>query len=308
MTERFHPLQSFAVTEDCYALTHSYFVRPLNELWLHNPKAGSTTLEMFFARLEGRHPESLCDLQPWPEVRWEQAVHSLRNQLDGHFGKLDSGVQKELRHSREIHRIGFVRDPLARFWSSWASKVLIREPLFRFLDPEAASCSSREWLDRIGNSDGVVREFRRFLREFLAGGSASEDPHFLPQSVIFDGIPDETTFFDLRDLSRQLMRLGGATGTALPTKSSHLNQSLVQVEGVFGAENRKALEEYYFNDYAIWGHLWLQSPKPRAAQAWTAEELEWVAKESLFAQRLQSFWSQVITYESDLAAVRTELK
>lgn len=275
-----------------YGVEFGYFVAEMNQFYLHNPKAGSTTMAMLWALIEGFEPTTVCDTAPWPELQWEQSIHSLTWRLRGIYVALPEALKYHVSVSPNVDRVGFVRDPIERFWSAWVSKVLTREPAYRHLDPQVSDYSSQQWIQRIREPRLLVQEFRRFVKDFLLRNlPASRDEHFLPQAEIFGEAVTNSEFHHVSQLASHLSRLESFYGLEIPTNLKNANKGLRQIPGLLSATQYRDLQDFYEADYRLWGSLFKVTSK-RFPQNWSRFELDILIQKVLNAQRLSVVWDE----------------
>lgn len=257
--------------------------------------------------VEGFDPTAVCDLTTWPEIKWEQAVHSYTWKLRNIYINLPEAVQDYVIHSDDVRKVGFVREPLERFWSAWASKVLVREPPYRHLSLEASESSSTEWLIRVRGTNSVVKEFRRFVDDFLEDGPATEEIHFFPQTELYGDFLDTAEFYDLRFLVGHQDRVNTFYGVELPHEFIRSNSSLPPINGLLSESQRIALQAHYRSDYEQWSHLFGEASKI-SKSSWSTTELESVANNVRSTQRLSSVLKDLEMVQIQNLSLETSIK
>lgn len=165
-------------------------------LFVPIPKSGCTSVKWQLARLAGLRPEQFR-MSRAKDVTRSLAIHDMDLWGAAHrWSDLPEAEQAAILADDSWLRFAVVRDPAARLWSAWQSKLLLAEPRFhgRFAD--------EPWFPhRIGSVDDVVDGFRAFVRA-LARDDPPQDNHWAPQRPMLEGYaltfigraeqPDET--------------------------------------------------------------------------------------------------------------------
>jgi Sulfotransferase family len=180
-------------------------------LYVPVPKAGCTSLLWLLARLGGRD-EADFETSRSPSVSPDMLVHDLSVwDPAGRLSEYPDDRAEEMWTGDDWFRFTVVREPAARIWSAWQSKLLLREPGFvrRF---EATG-----WIPDPPTSATQVRdEFGRFLRGVADSGPDSpRDVHWATQAAIVGQLP-LTHVGRIAELSRTLDRLRAWVGVDLP--------------------------------------------------------------------------------------------
>jgi hypothetical protein len=147
------------------------------------PKAACTSVLWALAHVQGECAESFATAAG-AEVTRRLTIHDLakwhgatrlEHLADSELAELDA------RHGWFI--FGIAREPLARVWSSWQSKLLLREPAF------VARFGDAAWFPRPPTSGAqIVADFERFVDALRADPAlAAADPHWAPQTLILRG-------------------------------------------------------------------------------------------------------------------------
>jgi hypothetical protein len=253
---------------DRVSLTFAYFDRRSSVLILHNPKCASTSLRTFCALTEGIDVSKVCDEAIFGEVRWEQAIYSIL--LANDWRNLIEEDRSEVILSDTIRKVGIIRDPAARAWSAWLSKVAVREPAFRYLCPRSASYSTSEWLFRLRDLPSALAEFERFALDLADGSPASSDPHFAPQVEVFRDFLTLAEFVDITQVDRLLAQLEShhpGTPPTPPLNESGFGTPLNQ----FTEATTAALSDFYGSDYSHFGF-----ERERAGSSSSPSSEEWL--------------------------------
>lgn len=160
-----------------HVLERTVVLPELRVLFLPVPKAGCTTVLWLLAELAGLAPERFAG-SARPEVTPALTVHDMSRWPRGHRLADHVGEQRERVLTEDGWlRFTLVRDPAARLWSGWQSKLLLREP--RFVEAFAA----QPWFPRVPEHPAdLVEDFRRFVAALPGGGA--DDVHWAVQSQL----------------------------------------------------------------------------------------------------------------------------
>jgi len=159
-----HVLRSAVVLED------------VELLYVPVPKAGCTAILKALAEVAGLPDDELARSRKL-EVTRDLAIHDAA--VWGESYLLGSRSPDEVRQILDAPRwlrFTVVREPLARLWSAWVSKILVREPRF------VAAFGREDWFPPVpGTSYDVLRWFRRFVGALPSRDAELHDPHWSRQ-------------------------------------------------------------------------------------------------------------------------------
>lgn len=100
----------------------------LKVLYLPTTKVACTAFKYLLAEAEGCLDESAVDRLPTPTVTRSHAVHNVAVSGLGLFAALGERDQRAIIESDDWWRVGALRDPYARTYSSWENRILLRAP------------------------------------------------------------------------------------------------------------------------------------------------------------------------------------
>ena len=143
-------------------------------------------------------------------------------------------------------RFSLVRDPAARLWSGWQSKLLLREP--RFVERFGAA----PWFPRLPEDPAaILADFRRFVAAL--GGGAGEDVHWAVQHALVEQLPlDHVGRVERLDATLALL---AAHAPGLTGEARHENESpLPPAPGLYDPPALEVLSERHAIDFAAFGY------------------------------------------------------
>lgn len=100
----------------------------LKVLYLPTTKVACTALKFLVAEAEGSLDESVIDTLPTPAVTRSHAIHHVAVSGLRLFASLGEREQRTIIESDDWWRVGALRDPYARMYSSWENRILLRAP------------------------------------------------------------------------------------------------------------------------------------------------------------------------------------
>jgi Sulfotransferase family len=166
-----------ATAYERHVLERSIVLPELRVLFLPVPKAGCTSILWLLAELAGMDAE-LFSRSARPEVSRAMAVHDMSLWRPEHrLAHYDDDARAELLAAEGWLRFAVVRDPRTRLWSSWQSKLLMREPRF------ADAFGDEPWFPRVPRRPAdLVDDFRTFVE--AVGDGRAHDVHWAPQTQL----------------------------------------------------------------------------------------------------------------------------
>jgi len=153
--------------------------------FLPMPKSGCTSMLWTLADLAGLRRERFLRSQQH-EVSRALTVHDMQRWRPTHrWLHHPEARRREILADDSWLRFTIVRDPVARLWSAWQSKLLLQEPRFveRF--------SAEPWFPRgVASVDDLLDAFRSFVAALDAeSDTAPHDAHWGPQSGLLAAFP-----------------------------------------------------------------------------------------------------------------------
>lgn len=220
-------------------------------LYVPTTKVACSTLKLLVSQIEGSYNEEATRIVITPNISQEQTVHSYLVHGLTRFLDLKPKQQWEIINSPEWLRVGTLRDPLARAYSSWENRVLLRAPG----TPEEIFKRCPDVLVE-GHFD-ITASFKRFARELNADlETFITDDHFRPQfntlysdQVEYHHLVRVDVPGELQQLADVLNRRGG---TNVPL--ARLNSGIgIKPPQVYDAETAKLVAEVYERDFEWYG-------------------------------------------------------
>lgn len=220
-------------------------------MYVPTTKVACSTLKLLISQIEGTYDEEASRIVITPNISQEQTVHSYLVHGLTRFFDLKPKRQWEIINSPEWLRVGTLRDPLSRAYSSWENRVLLRAP-----------GTPQEIFDRCPDVlvDGrvdVTASFQRFARELHADlETFITDDHFRPQhNTLYS---DQVDYHHLTrvDVPGELQHLAdllnerGGTNVALARLNSGIGIKPAQV---YDAATAAMISEVYRRDYEWYG-------------------------------------------------------
>ncbi|MBT2386362.1 sulfotransferase family 2 domain-containing protein [Streptomyces sp. ISL-11] len=149
-------------------------------LYVVTPKAACTSLLSMFAELQ-REPREAFRASLAPEVTRALAIHDFSCwQHTRTLRQLTEPEWRQIRDDPGWFVFCVTRHPLARLWSAWQSKLLLREPYY------ARRYAARPWFPRIPHRlDEVVEDFESFVDALQhETGLLDGNSHWRPQTTL----------------------------------------------------------------------------------------------------------------------------
>lgn len=233
-----------------------YVVEPAAVLYVQVPKAACTTMLWTMLDLAGIDPASLPVSRgafPTPSaVIHDGGVHPVPT-----IGKVTAALRGRALTDPSWMRLAVVRDPLARLYSAWESKLLLRGPgpWLSFPQPD--------WVERGGALD-VGASFRAFVAAMHADrGTWQADPHFAQQVYVM--ALDEIDYSDVvptSQLAELFDRLSARVGH--PVRPARYNEGLgIKPEDVYDEATAELAADLYAADLDRLGFERRRYDKPR---------------------------------------------
>jgi hypothetical protein len=220
-------------------------------LYVPTTKVACSTLKLLVSQIEGSYDESAANVIISPNISQEQTVHNYRVHGLERFFELKSKRQWEILQSPEWLRVGTLRDPLSRLYSSWENRVLLRAPG----TPEVIFERCPDVL--VDGRVDVAATFQRFVREFHADPHAfMVDDHFRPQYNTLYSNQLEYHHLVRVDVPGQLQALADALNTRAATNVplQRLNSGLgIKPPQVYDKATADLATEIYARDYEWYG-------------------------------------------------------
>lgn len=231
-----------------HLLTRTIVLPQLRLLFLPVPKTGCTSLMWLLAELAGLPADRFAGSLR-AEVSPALTVHDMSVWGPAYrLGTLPDAERDRALHEDGWLRFTLVRDPAARLWSAWQSKLLLREPRF------VASYGGQPWFPRVPRDPAdVVADFRRFVAAL--GADSVTDVHWSVQCELTDALPlnhvgrTESIGETLSVLADHLP--GSAVPRELPTEN---RAPLPMPSHAYDAQAAERVNDVYRQDFARFGY------------------------------------------------------
>jgi hypothetical protein len=230
-----------------HVLERSVVLPELRILFLPVPKAGCTTVLWMLAELAGLSEETFRR-SARPEVSTALTVHDMSLWRPEHrLAHYDHDRRAEILAAEDWLRFTVVRDPRTRLWSSWQSKLLLREPRF------ADAFGDASWFPRVpARPEDLVEDFRAFVAA-VAGGCA-RDVHWAVQTTLTRQLP-LTHVGRVERLEDTVALLCEHAGAAAPRAAARENTSAIALPaGAYDDASAAALRRHYREDFEAFGY------------------------------------------------------
>lgn len=238
-----------APTKLGHARNRGIVLEDLRIVYVPVPKTACTSILWSLARLAGLKPSrfgssrgsevtpsmTVHDMTQWP------AGCRLRRRDDDWIANVDSDP------SWLVFTV--VRDPIARLWSAWQSKLLFREPRF------VREFGQETWFPRNPNHSGhVLEDFRTFVDAVVSG--TARDAHWLPQTELLESTPLPFNFIGhTEEMGSTMKRLREhLMGERVPTLDRRNEGVLPAPWAVLPSGVRKRAVDFYRSDYEAYGY------------------------------------------------------
>lgn len=230
----------------CYSEKYKIF-------YVCTPKAGSTSLKWWFAKLEGYVPainKDLKSLESTPELTIHDTFHLVAPSVTG----LPESRLGELVNADGVFRFAVVRNPYERIFSAWQSKILLREPL------QVERYAKHEfYCHKIASTVDIANAFESFLEYLLAVEVPSFfDSDWTPQVALLR--PDLIKYDIVSQLEDTLSleaELEGIIGDGFvaPFVTNRANQSLIPYsESFITSRSAELIKLLYAEDFSAFNY------------------------------------------------------
>jgi len=223
-----------------------YVIEPAKVLYVKASKSACTTMLWTIIDLAGIDASTI-GFAVRPNVMRSQVVHDASIHPVPTIDQVSDALRHEALTSPEWMRLGITRDPYARFYSAWESRILLDNPGQWQQFPQPALVASADELD-------VTASFRAFAAAMVADrGVWQGDPHFAQQAHVL--ALDEIDYTDLvptTGLAELFVRLGERVGRDITP--GRFNEGLkIPYEPIFDAATAAMCEDLYAEDFARLG-------------------------------------------------------
>ncbi|MGH3359102.1 MAG: sulfotransferase family 2 domain-containing protein [Nocardioidaceae bacterium] len=240
----------------------SFVLPELKIVYVTNLKVACSTIKWLLAELSGQDPARFYASVGRRPTR-AQTVHD-RHAWTGVDRLADYDDLSALSADDGWLVFTLVRDPRARLWSAWQSKLLVGNPNY------IGAITDEPWYPRLPtDASDVIEDFQRFVEAMSTSGKQlrriGKDGHFRAQSdlVHHRGLR-YTNVYDLaeiptfeRDLAAHLIDVGYDD---LPSLRNDNDAPLRLTKDVLAGGVGEAIEELYREDFDRFGVAWEEGP------------------------------------------------
>ena len=257
-----------------HSATRIVVIEELRIAFLPIPKSGCTSMLWTLAELAGV-PRTAFVGSHQPEVTRALAIHNMRRWRPANRWREHSEERRqEILADDTWLRFSIVRDPVARLWSAWQSKLLLHEP--RFVERFGAE----PWFPRVPRTvEEIVTDFRAFVAALdVPHHEAPHDAHWGSQSGLLAGFRPtwvgraEAPAASLVRLREHLESVGVDPRRVSDDVPRENANPLPFHPAVHDHRSAAIAAEVYADDLAAWGYAAPRPEEPGGAdwETWTA--------------------------------------
>jgi hypothetical protein len=298
-----------ALVERSGAMWRTYPVPEARVLFVQVNKNACTSLKWMMAGIAGEDLDAFGPRHLTPSVADEDDIHDRRQwQRSPRLDAMDPALRAQIHPDNGWFVFAVTRDPRARLFSAWQSKLLLENPGY-------TSFSKEPWYPRHPvTSDSVVEDFAAFVDALTREPDhrIRGDGHFRDQvELLHEDVVTYTRIYDVRelgqlqaDLRAHLVRVGWTGELTLP----RLNDTPLRANGrVFADGLDVAVQKIYAADFARFGGRW-DFADIEKVPAWTDEALAEVDQRASLGRRFGYLRSRAIAYRTEAEAQRQRNK
>ncbi|MEI8321798.1 MAG: sulfotransferase family 2 domain-containing protein [Actinomycetes bacterium] len=242
----------YIFTERALFVGHALYAANIKVMYVPTTKAACSSIKLMLAEANGSYNIEKALKLPSPNISLSQTIHE--NEVSGLelFRYQPEAEQKAMWESDEWWRVGALRSPYARLYSTFENRILMRAP--SMLDDEIWELCGDE---RVDGAIDVAATFRKFVR---ALHSRSElfyiDDHFTGQIGALR--PDHMRYTHLFRVDAPgamdtfAAEVSERSGKHIVAK--RLNEGLgIKYHEVMDAQTAALVEEIYSDDFHHFG-------------------------------------------------------
>lgn len=284
----------------------SFVVPRLKIAYVTNLKAACSAMKWLIADLTDQDPERFHRSIGRRPTR-SQTIHD-RDAWVGVPPLSEYSNLSKLSAAKGWFVFGFVRDPRARLWSAWQSKLLVGNP--RYLGRLVVS---EPWYPRVPrDATDVIEDFQRFVEVFATQRRRmrriGRDGHFRPQSdllyrrgLTYSAVYDlsEIPTFE-RDLASHLVKVGY---NELPSLRRENDTPLKLTKDVLSGGIAERIADIYGEDFDRFGSAWEDGPNVHEVE-WESAAFADIAFRRAAHQRIHDLSVQADELADEIAELR----
>jgi hypothetical protein len=281
------------------AMWRTYPAVEARVLFIQVNKNACTSLKWMMAQLAG---EDLSAFGPslGAATSDEDDIHDRRQwHRSPRLDRIDAELRSQMHPDNGWFVFAVTRDPRARLFSAWQSKLLLDNPGY-------AGRRHDSWYPRHPvSTESIVTDFAAFV-DLLAHDPDHQlraDPHFADQvELLHEDLVTYTDIYDVRDLGRlqrdlrrHLDQVGWTGDLTLPRAN---DTPLRATSQVFDDGVREQIEKVYSADFDRFGDRWDFGAFDEVP-AWTEAQLEDVERRAALGRRIGYLRSQALRYRDE---------
>lgn len=284
------------------SMWRTYAVPDARVMFVQVNKNACTSLKWMMAGIAG---EDLAGFGPSLSASTgaDDDIHDRRQwRKTPRLDAMDPELRAQIHPDNDWFVFAVIRDPRARLFSAWESKLLLENPGY-------TSFRGEPWYPRHPVTvESVVEDFAKFVDLLVRepGHRIRGDGHFRDQvELLHEDVVTYTEIYDVRDLGRlqvdlreHLDRVGWEGALRLP----RLNDTPLRANAQAFPDGLEAqVEKIYAADFERFADRWDFSVITRAS-AWTDTQLAEVEQRADYAQRIAFLRNRALAYRDKAAA------
>ena len=283
----------------------SFVVPELKIVYITNLKAACSTMKWMLADLTEQDPQQFYRSIGRRPTR-AQTIHD-RDAWDGVKTLAEYPDWSKLSADKGWFVFTLVRDPRARLWSAWQSKLLVGNLGF------LGGVVDEPWYPRVPReASEVIEDFHRFVEVFAARRRrmrrVGRDGHFRPQAdLVYRRDLAYTNVYSLadiptfeRDLAAHLVDVGHNT---LPSLRRDNDTPLKLTKDVLSGGIGDMIADIYREDFEHFGSAWEDGPVVHDAE-WEPAAFTDIAFRRAAHQRIRDLSAQANDLSRDVEQLR----
>lgn len=274
--------------------------------YIATPKVACTSLKWWFAELEGVKTQllSAASLETLPDL----VVHDTLPLTQPQCAPRTAQAFEAAAQRRDVLRFAFVRHPVARVFSAWASKVALAEP------EQAQNLPPEHTQSPLRSAQDIAAAFERFVDAVIAREAALgawSDPHWTPQTVLLQPqVLNYTGGIHPIELLPEFMRRLGdwaqSRAVHIPFALGRYNESVLPYCADWVSDSaRRQIAAIYADDFAAFGYDAQALPPGHAANTPQIIDRAWAQIQTVRErnQRFAALRRQLLQQAPELQAL-----